>query len=77
MKNTKPINGLSAARGALVAIGTADQPIVFTSDRGAASAAGDWLGLGFSSLVDAQSVLQHVRVEFAGYSLYPEILTRC
>jgi hypothetical protein len=56
------------ARGALVAIGTVARPIVFTSDRGVAAAAGDWLGVGFGGEVDARSVLQHVRVEFAGGS---------
>jgi hypothetical protein len=52
--------------GTLIAIGTAAQPIVFTSDQGPASAAGNWLGLIFNDPVSPQSVMQHVRVEFAG-----------
>jgi hypothetical protein len=53
--------------GALIAIGGAGaQKIVFTSDRGAAAAAGDWLGVVFNDPVAGQSVLQNVRVEFAG-----------
>jgi hypothetical protein len=64
--NIDPTSGTAAAQGALIAIGTASRPIVFTSDRGAAAAAGDWLGLGFGQAVDPRSVLQHVRVEDAG-----------
>jgi hypothetical protein len=54
--------------GALVAIGGSDPAdrIVFTSDRGAASQAGDWLGVTFGGAVDSRSVMQNVRVEFAG-----------
>lgn len=55
------------ALGALIAIGTPAKPIVFTSDRGRASAAGDWYGIGFGGgLIDPRSTMQHVRVEFAG-----------
>lgn len=54
------------ARGALIAIGTAAQPITFTSDKGSASAPGDWLGIGFGGEVDSRSILQHVRVLYAG-----------
>ncbi len=64
--NVEPAGGTLAAHGALIAIGTAVQPIVFTSDQGVAAAAGDWLGVGFGGQVDPQSVMQHVRVEFAG-----------
>ncbi len=63
--NIEPANGTAPARGALIAIGTAAKPIVLTSDV-AVPAAGDWLGLGFGGQVDPQSVVQHVRVEFAG-----------
>ena len=52
--------------GALIAVGTPTRPIVFTSDKGRASAAGDWLGIGFDSQLAPQSVMQQVRVEFAG-----------
>ena len=44
---------------------TADQKIVFTSDQGLASKAGDWLGIGFGGAVDPRSTMQNVRVEFA------------
>lgn len=64
--NVDPSSGTSPAQGALIAVGTAERPIVFTSDRGAAAAAGDWLGIGFGQAVDARSVMTHVRVEYAG-----------
>lgn len=66
--NVGPSSGTAAARGALIAIGGADPAdrIVFTSDRGAASQAGDWLGIAFGGAVDPRSVMQNVRVEFAG-----------
>jgi len=52
--------------GALIAVGTPIRPIVFTSDKGRASASGDWLGIGFDGQLAPQSVMQYVRVEFAG-----------
>ena len=52
--------------GALIAVGTPTRPIVFTSDKGRASTAGDWLGIGFDHQLAPQSVMQQVRVEFAG-----------
>jgi hypothetical protein len=68
--NIDPSGGTSAvykpAQGALIAIGTARQPIVFTSDRGKASAPGDWLGIGFGGSVDPRTILQHVSVVYAG-----------
>src|SRR5450755_2923923 len=66
--NVDPGSGTSPAKGALIAIGgdAPDQKIVFTSDQGLASKAGDWLGIGFSGTVDPRSVMQNVRVEFAG-----------
>ncbi|MCE9660347.1 MAG: hypothetical protein K8R60_17440 [Burkholderiales bacterium] len=66
--NVDPGSGTSAAKGALIAIGgaAADQKIVFTSDRGAASTAGDWLGIAFNGVIDPRSTMQNVRVEFAG-----------
>jgi hypothetical protein len=54
--------------GTLIAVGTPTRPIVFTSDKGAASAAGDWLGIGFDDPVSTQSVIQFARVAFAGGS---------
>ena len=64
--NVDAAHGPNPARGALIANGTAARPIVFTSDRGAASAAGDWLGIGFGGAIDSRSVMQHVQVKFAG-----------
>jgi hypothetical protein len=64
--NVDPTSGSNTAQGALIAIGTPTQPIVFTSDQGAASSAGDWLGIGFGGAVDPRSVMQNARVEFAG-----------
>ena len=55
----------SPATGALVAKGTAAQPIVFTS-AAAAPAAGDWVGLDFGNAPSATDKLDHVEVHFAG-----------
>jgi hypothetical protein len=51
--------------GRLQAIGTADQPITFTSAR-PDPAAGDWMRLLFSAGSDG--LLEHVVVEYAGYA---------
>ena len=56
----------ASAGGALVALGTPTRKIVFTSDRGAAAQAGDWLGIRFGSTAPAQGGLRFTRVEFAG-----------
>lgn len=53
------------ATGALVAMGTADDPIVFTS-AAESPAAGDWLGVYFGGTLDMLDRLDHVRVEYAG-----------
>ncbi|HEV7574601.1 MAG TPA: hypothetical protein VGO85_01035 [Caldimonas sp.] len=60
--------GTAVAQGALIAIGgpTEAGKIVFTSDRGLASAAGDWLGVSFGGAIDPRSTMQNTRVEFAG-----------
>jgi hypothetical protein len=63
--NVDPGNGTNPAQGALIAVGTPDKKIVFTSDQ-AAPKAGDWLGIGFSGAVDPRSTMQNTRVEFAG-----------
>ena len=53
--------------GALVAIGgPGPQQIVFMSDRGAAAAPGDWVGIYFNNHIDPQTVMQNVRVLHAG-----------
>ena len=66
--NVGPGSGTAPSRGALIAIGGTDpvDRIVFTSDKSAASQAGDWLGIVFGGAVDTRSVMQNVRVEFAG-----------
>jgi hypothetical protein len=58
--------GNHTAQGALIAIGTAAQPIVFGSERGNAGVAGDWLGIRFGGAVDSRSIMQHTSVLFAG-----------
>ncbi|HSO31039.1 MAG TPA: hypothetical protein VLT33_00950 [Labilithrix sp.] len=58
-------SGTSPARGSLIAVGTADKPIIFTSNE-ASPAAGDWLGLSFGELPTAENKIDHVRVEYAG-----------
>jgi hypothetical protein len=56
-----------AGSGILVAQGTADKPIVFTS-AAATPAAGDWAGLFYKSMPRPENRLSHVRVEYAGGS---------
>ncbi|WAS99332.1 hypothetical protein [Nannocystis punicea] len=53
------------ATGALVAVGTAEQPIVFTS-AAETPAPGDWIGLWYGSVPAAHNRLEHARVEYAG-----------
>ena len=61
------VRGLSTGvpQGALVAAGTAAQPIVFTSSA-ATPAAGDWQGLEFRGAVDPSTRIDHAVVEYAG-----------
>ncbi|MFT3712480.1 MAG: hypothetical protein QM817_32945 [Archangium sp.] len=56
--------GGTPSRGVLVARGTAEKPIVFTSDS-ATPMAGDWLGIWIGG-DDSRNVLDHVRIEYAG-----------
>ena len=59
--------GTVGGAGRLVAIGgPGAQQIMFTSDQGLAAQAGDWLGVVFNDPVEAQSVMQNARVEYAG-----------
>jgi hypothetical protein len=58
-------SGTNAASGALVALGTVDKPIRFSS-AAPTPAAGDWLGLDFGAVADANTRLDNVIVEFAG-----------
>ncbi len=53
------------ATGALVAQGTLQGPIRFTSAE-SAPAAGDWLGVHFNGRVNPSTRLDHVQVEYAG-----------
>lgn len=57
--------GDQPASAALIAVGTADKPIIFTSAE-AAPAAGDWLGISFGMVPLATNKLEFVRVEYAG-----------
>lgn len=57
-----------ALSGSLVAVGTAQDPIVFTSDT-TTPVAGDWVGLFFRGLPRADTRLEHVVVEYAGNSM--------
>lgn len=53
------------ARASLVAVGTAEKKIIFTSGE-ATPAAGDWHGLRFGDVPTATNHVEHVRVEYAG-----------
>jgi hypothetical protein len=55
----------NGSTGAIVAAGSATQPIVFTSVSPTPSA-GDWQGLVFSHVADVHSRLDHVEIRFAG-----------
>ncbi len=55
----------TVALGALSAVGTAANHIVFTSCEGSTAAAGDWIGLMFNG-VDPRTQLQYVEVDDAG-----------
>ena len=53
------------ASGVLIAAGTSEKRIVFTSAE-ASPAAGDWLGVQFGAIPDARNVMDFTTVEFAG-----------
>jgi hypothetical protein len=55
----------AVAQAAVVAVGTAANPIVFTS-AAAAPAAGNWIGLYFGGKPLGTNRLEHVRIEYAG-----------
>jgi hypothetical protein len=57
--------GTFPAAGALIARGTKDKPIVFTSAK-PAPAAGDWVGLWYGGIPRAQNVVENVRIEYSG-----------
>ncbi len=54
--------------------GTAEKPIVFTS-ASPTPKAGDWRGLWFGGIPQAANVLDHVRIEYAGYDCACSLLT--
>lgn len=56
---------ISVQQGRLVAKGTAEAPVRFTS-ASKTPAAGDWVGIGFNEQTQAGTVLEHVVVEYAG-----------
>ncbi|OGQ17692.1 MAG: hypothetical protein A2138_01915 [Deltaproteobacteria bacterium RBG_16_71_12] len=58
-------SGADPARGALIANGTANAPIVFTS-AAADPQPGDWLGVWFGLVPSASNALSNARVEYAG-----------
>ncbi len=60
-KNFFNVGYISSGTGTLKAIGTASQPIIFTSAR-ATKARGDWAGV----LIGSNSVLQYCVIEYAG-----------
>lgn len=74
-QNTMP------ATGALVAVGTPDKKITFTSAE-AAPAAGDWGGIHFNGVPDPKDKLDYVHVDYAGGTtvfvggscLYPDLM---
>jgi hypothetical protein len=57
--------GDTPALGAVVAQGTADLPITFTSAT-ETPAAGDWYGLGYGLVPSQLNALAYVRIEYAG-----------
>jgi hypothetical protein len=61
--------GTTPAKGSLVAVGTPDQPIVFTS-ADPAPTAGAWRGIVFGEIPSAKNRLEYVKVEFAGGPSY-------
>jgi hypothetical protein len=57
--------GSFEATGALVAVGTKDKPIVFTS-AAATPKAGDWKGMWYGGQPLAENRLENVRIEYTG-----------
>jgi hypothetical protein len=57
--------GDTPARGAMIAVGTADKPIVFTSGE-ATPAPGDWLGIWYGLVPAPNNKIDHARIEYAG-----------
>lgn len=55
-----------ASTAVLRALGTAEKPVVFTS-AAATPRPGDWRGLWYGGIPRASNLLQHVRIEYAGF----------
>lgn len=53
------------AQAAIIANGTAQKPVTFTS-ASATPSAGDWVGLSFGARPRGENELDHVRIEYAG-----------
>ncbi|MCP4712854.1 MAG: right-handed parallel beta-helix repeat-containing protein, partial [Planctomycetes bacterium] len=60
--------GVSNLKGALIAQGTVDDPILFTSNA-ETPAPGDWQGICLEAATDdALTILEHCAIEYGGYS---------
>lgn len=57
--------GTTAARGVLRVLGTAANPVVFTSNE-PTPAPGDWTGIHFRMVPSSQNKIDHARIEYAG-----------
>jgi hypothetical protein len=60
-----PSSGTTPANAALIAVGTAAQPIVFTS-AAATPVAGDWYGIWLGRAPATTTRIQHARIDYAG-----------
>lgn len=58
-------SGTDPSTGALRVLGTADKPVVFTSNE-KAPAPGDWLGIMLRGVPDPRTKIEFARVEYAG-----------
>ncbi|MCP4710016.1 MAG: hypothetical protein GY869_15440, partial [Planctomycetes bacterium] len=60
--------GVSNLKGALIAQGTVDDPILFTSNA-ETPAPGDWQGICFEDATDdTLTIIEHCTIEYGGYS---------
>lgn len=59
------VEGHATGAAAIRALGTASDPVVFTSAE-PTPAAGDWRGFYFGNNVSAKNTLEHVRIEYTG-----------
>jgi len=68
----KPEGSLEIGRGSLIANGTKDSSILFTSNNSPAQP-GDWKGINFSSSVPNHSILNNCIIEYTGFEGEPSI----